>query len=153
MKCPVCSNELVEYHAGSINVDICRDGCSGIWFDGAEFDKVVEHSEAFPDELLRVRKNAQVVIDRSKIRNCPKCPSQKLQRVVIDPEIRLEIDQCQSCHGTWLDIGELEFIRQRAKEDSEMAARVATFNKKLEAQIQNTDSRYRAQAFLKVIFG
>ncbi|MCI5132302.1 MAG: hypothetical protein D3904_12480, partial [Candidatus Electrothrix sp. EH2] len=33
MNCPVCNNPLTEVSIENIRLDICKDGCGGIWFD------------------------------------------------------------------------------------------------------------------------
>ena len=151
MKCPVCSHELVEYQAGPFNVDICRDGCSGIWFDKEELDKCDEHSEAFPDELLRLRKFPNVVIDRSKPRGCPCCAGQQLARIMLDAETRFEIDRCPKCQGHWLDNGELERMRKLSKSNAEIEDRIRTFEKQASAQLKDVDTRRRILGFFRLI--
>ncbi|MBN8548054.1 MAG: zf-TFIIB domain-containing protein [Deltaproteobacteria bacterium] len=150
MKCPVCSKQLVEFKAGSLALDICRDGCSGIWFDAAELDKCDEMTEHFPEELLRVNKNPNVVIDRSKIRQCPKC-SVNMSRITLDTERRFEIDHCPSCAGQWLDNGELGRMRQVSKDNAEREANLAIFKKRINEQIQGNDARSRMTSFLKSV--
>lgn len=152
MKCPACTSTLSEFQAVNFKVDICKDGCSGIWFDAKEFEKCDEHSERFPQELLRVKKNASTVIDRNKQRPCPCCPSTTLTRVVLDKERGFEIDQCPKCSGHWLDIGELEKIRATNKEDIEIAARVATFEKKAAEDLKNPERARKVRAVLELIF-
>ncbi len=151
MKCPVCSKPLVQYQAGAFDVDICRDGCSGIWFDKSELEKCDEFHESFPEELLRLNKNPQVVIDRSKPRSCPVCAGQPLTRITIDPETRFEIDSCQSCHGHWLDVGELERMRKVSKSDAEMERRISDFEKRASQQLKDVDARRRVTAFFRLI--
>ena len=151
MKCPACSNELHEYKAGSYNVDICRDGCSGIWFDKDELVKCDEHNEPFPNELLRVRKQANVVIDWNKARKCPSCTDATLTKVVLDPEIRFEIDKCPKCEGNWLDIGELENIRRRQKEDSELDARLKSYEAQAEKHLKDLDKSFKISGLLRLI--
>ena len=151
MKCPACNSQLHEYKAGTLCVDICRDGCSGIWFDKAEFEKCDQHTEPFPPELLRIRKQASVVIDRNKARSCPKCVGKTLKHIVIDPEIRFEIDECPACGGHWLDIGELEHIRSTDKDTSAMHARIAAFEKKVEAQLKSSDKAFKLRSLIQLI--
>ena len=153
MKCPVCSNELHEYNAGSIQVDICRDGCSGIWLDKSELEKCDEYDEPFPQDLLRIRKIANVVIDYNKVRSCPRCASQTLTRVVLDPEIRFEIDLCPKCKGNWLDIGELENIRRKQKKESELNKRLEEYDDRVDLHVKDVDERYKVKGVLKKLFG
>ena len=153
MKCPTCSHMLYEYEAGAIRVDICRDGCSGIWLDKSEFEKCDEHDEPFPEELLRIRKTPNVVIDRSRPRHCPCCEGQLLSRIVLVPEVRFEIDRCERCEGTWLDIGELENIRLKQKTDSELDQRLKEYDEQVRRQIEGVDARYRVKTVLKKLLG
>ncbi len=151
MKCPACNSLLVAYNADGFVVDICRDGCSGIWFDKTELERCDQHKEPFPPELLRVRKIAAVAIDRNKQRQCPKCSPNVLSRVVIDPETRFEIDRCDACDGAWLDIGELEAMRRRDAADSALQARLDGYAQQLESQLKSVDSRRRIMSLLKVL--
>ena len=152
MKCPVCSNELAEYNTGNFKADICRDGCAGIWLDESELEKCDQFNEKFDSNLLRVKKNADVLIDRNKKRNCPKCTDQVLNRVMLDKDRMFEIDNCPKCHGHWLDIGELERMRSLDKENSELMGRVNSFQKKLEEDYKDPSKRGKVAAFLQLLF-
>ena len=152
LTCPVCSHALVNYRAGSLNIDICRDGCSGIWFDATELERCDQHSEQFPAELLRVKKNAAVVIDRSKTRICPRCKSCALERVKLDAESNFEIDRCPQCLGHWLDIGELERIREKSKEEEALASRLRINAERIERELQGANPRPGLEALVRVIF-
>ncbi len=149
MKCPVCEGELREYQAPGFRVDICRDGCSGQWFDARELEKCNQHTEVFPEELLLLRKSPNVVIDRSLIRQCPRCVGVDLQRVVLDADKRFEIDSCPSCSGSWLDIGELSYLRQQDKEAHAIEERMRQYEQKIEAQIQAVDRAFGVKALVK----
>jgi len=73
MRCPVCQEEMVEQDFGGVKVDICKDGCKGIWFDWSELSKLDEENEGFGNALKEAldypRANDE---DRGQI-NCPKC--------------------------------------------------------------------------------
>lgn len=153
MKCPVCKRELHEYNAESFRVDICRDGCSGIWFDSGEFEKCNQNNEPFPAELLRVRKISDVVIDRVKERTCPRCTDSPMTKTVMDYDFEVEIDSCPKCHGHWLDIGELEHLRNEDQENSAIANRIAAWHKRIDEQMKSVDTAHKVKAFIKVIFG
>lgn len=152
MKCPACSNSLHTREATTFLVDICCDGCGGIWLDQGELVKCDEVNEPFPAELLRVIKNSNVVIDRNKQRKCPKCSDSQLGRIVVDPEIRFEIDQCSVCNGCWLDIGELEFIRNRNKESSDLDQRLRNYDQQITGALKDPIRAKRVRAVLELIF-
>ena len=35
MNCPICKKEMVEEDFGGVVIDVCKNGCKGIWFDWA----------------------------------------------------------------------------------------------------------------------
>lgn len=110
MKCPACFNELAPMQVGSLVVDVCQDGCAGIWFDAFELQRVDEEAE--PGEpLLHIRRDPRVVVDSSRKRECPRCPGIKLHRHFFSAKRRIQVDQCPNCAGYWLDAGELAQIR------------------------------------------
>ena len=152
MKCPVCTNTLHSFDAGSFTVDICKDGCAGMWFDKGELDSCNEHNEPFPQELLRVKKSIDVVIDRSKTRVCPSCQSQEMTRVSLDPETNFEIDQCPKCEGHWLDVGELQHLRELEKEEAEMNERISSFEKRVAEQLSDPTTAHKVKAFVTKLF-
>ncbi len=152
MKCPVCSNSLSAFDAGSFTVDICKDGCAGIWLDKGELEKCNEHTDPFPQELLRVKKSLDVVIDRSKTRLCPSCEDQEMTRITLDAETNFEIDQCPTCKGHWLDVGELEHLRAKEKEEAEMSARIADFEKQVADKLSDPESAHKVKAFVTKLF-
>lgn len=115
MKCPACSGTLMAVSAGSATLNVCLQQCGGIWFDRAELEKFDEHREPIAENLLRAVKNSNVVIDHRKERDCPKCSGQKLAKRHYDSEHNVEIDECESCSGIWLDLGELHVLRMQDK--------------------------------------
>ena len=44
INCPACGKEMKKIYLPNekINIDICLDGCGGIFFDNREFDKFNE---------------------------------------------------------------------------------------------------------------
>jgi len=114
MKCPACNNDLTEKSVKDIKVDICENGCGGIWFDQLELKKVDEPHEAAGENLLDVKVNSGIKVDHSKRRNCPKCEdSPVLMRHYFTPKREVEIDECPKCAGIWMDVGELSHIRKQ----------------------------------------
>ena len=57
VKCPACGNEMVKIFANeTANVDICLDGCGGIFFDNHELEKFDEPKENIDDVIAFVLK-------------------------------------------------------------------------------------------------
>jgi Zn-finger nucleic acid-binding protein len=52
MKCPVCSKEMVPENFG-INVDVCENGCKGIWLDHDELQNLDENNEGLGEALRK----------------------------------------------------------------------------------------------------
>jgi len=54
--CPACNRKLSKLKVQDIVVDICEDGCGGVWFDAGELKKVDEKHEN-AGEILLNKKN------------------------------------------------------------------------------------------------
>ena len=116
MKCPACFHQLTQLQVGNLFIDVCQGGCGGIWFDGFELQRVDEEQEAAGEHLLEIQRNEKLVIDQSRKRECPRCDGIKLQRHFFSAKRKVEVDQCPSCGGYWLDAGELAKIRAEKAE-------------------------------------
>jgi uncharacterized protein len=133
MKCPACSSELSGVSAGAIQLEVCSHSCGGVWFDAGELEKLDEREECAGKDVLRPMRNQNVVVDRTKPRQCPKCESTTLTKQMHDSQYQIEIDSCPKCSGIWLDLGELEALRShnsdhnsRQKVIDQYATRAAT---------------------------
>lgn len=118
MKCPVCERDLQEIKIKDIIVDVCMNGCGGIWFDNREIKKVEQHETA-GEFLLDIKKDPNIIIDNSKTRFCPKCLEQKMVTHFVSINREIEVDECYNCGGIWLDFGELGEIRQQYPTEEE----------------------------------
>ena len=73
MNCPVCQTEMLEKDFGGVKVDVCENGCKGIWFDWFELMKLDETNEGVGDALKQALAEPRVNDeDRAQI-PCPKC--------------------------------------------------------------------------------
>ena len=109
MKCPACGNELSQAVAGGVTLDVCIGSCGGIWFDAFELQRVAKSP---PGEIaLSIMASPMAQIDRARKRRCPKCDGIVLMRHFFSPKRRVEVDECPSCGGYWLDAGELAAIQ------------------------------------------
>jgi PAS domain S-box-containing protein len=119
LQCPRCwvmlNKEEVKLLGPKVIIDVCPK-CQGIWFDNEELEKVLGTRKL--DSLLTKRTGTE---SRSKLK-CPRCG------VLMDLEYAedVEIDVCPSCHGVWLDYGELERLKEltEAGGDEEVGAGV-----------------------------
>jgi Zn-finger nucleic acid-binding protein len=111
MKCPACNNKLKEIKVGDILVDVCDDGCGGVWFDQFELEKVDEPHETAGEALLHMKINLDVHVNHDEKRICPRCPDQKMAKKRLKDKLHFEVDECPNCGGVWLDYGELAQIR------------------------------------------
>ena len=123
MKCPACDRELAVVQVGAVEVDVCQNGCGGVWFDAFELKRVDEEHERAGDHLLQISRDPQMQLDRTRKRNCPRCTDIKLKRHHFSRTSQVEVDHCPNCAGYWLDADELQRIRA---EQSPMTGVAAT---------------------------
>jgi Zn-finger nucleic acid-binding protein len=111
MKCPACSQNLIQINTGGLVVDVCQEGCGGIWFDNRELQQVDEAHEFDLEPLLNIRYDLGIEVDYRARRECPRCPGVILMRQGYAGSSRIQVDRCATCGGFWLDGGELAQIR------------------------------------------
>jgi len=158
MKCPVCGKEMVTENFG-VNVDVCENGCKGIWFDQSELMMLDEKNEGLGAALeaaLRYPRNNDG--QRGPIK-CPNCGipmhTHKYKRAK-----EVNVDECYNCGGFFLDSGELTDIRNNYMSDVEVQAYVdkiinsvpeyAQAMKDLETQKKRLESIQKFTKFLTV---
>ena len=111
--CPACQKEMVKVFIPTKNiyVDICLNGCGGIFFDNREF-KFFDELKENMDEIAKAYEGKTFEpVGEYKTRTCPRCTSTMVKNsAALAGEI--EVDDCYYCGGKFLDFGELEKIRQ-----------------------------------------
>lgn len=122
MKCPACNNTLEEIAVEGITLDVCRNGCGGIWFDNFELMKVDEPDECDAEQLLDIEIDESIKVDHNARRNCPVCENQPMLRHFFSVKRSVTVDECPKCGGVWLDYGELGSIRKQFKSEEERTA-------------------------------
>lgn len=122
MNCPACGTKFTQKKIGDVELNICDKGCGGIWFDQFEFKKFDEPHEPDVAALFQVNVNPNIHVDHSKQFKCPKCPNIIMMRRFSSPKRQIQVDECAQCAGIWLDIGELNQIRQEYHSESERKA-------------------------------
>lgn len=111
MNCPACENTMKQMELGGVVVDVCEDGCGGVWFDNFEMKKFDEKHETAGEALLDIKTNPSVKIDHSKRIKCPQCDDIVMMRHFYSVKHEVVVDKCPGCNGYWLDCGELRKIR------------------------------------------
>ncbi|MFC1538856.1 zf-TFIIB domain-containing protein [Candidatus Latescibacterota bacterium] len=118
MICPVCVNEMIEENFGGVAVDVCKNGCRGIWFDWAEIVKLDERNEGFGKALEEALKYPQTNEENRGNILCPKCGiPMHIHKYKSSKEIN--VDECYVCGGFFLDSGELQVIRDTFMSEEE----------------------------------
>lgn len=124
MECPACDATLHERTVSDLLVDVCEEGCGGVWFDNFELEKVDEAHESTGTALLEPREAAgggaasgadeavDAATDHETLRPCPKCRDAIMHRHFFTVKREVEVDECPACAGVWLDAGELGEIRR-----------------------------------------
>ena len=141
MKCPACGNNLEQTAIEDITLDVCRNGCGGIWFDRFELDKVDEAHESAGEALLATELDPDITVDHDRKRKCPKC-DMPMMRHFYSPSQHVEVDECPQCAGVWLDAGELQSIRERSmSEDQRNEAANKYFSEIFDVQLEHLRSQ------------
>ena len=148
--CPSCDKKLEHYSALGVQLDGCKSGCGGIWFDTGELSKFEDLKESPPFEILKLKKFAEVAINRARVRKCPKCINQPLQTRLMEQTSGIEVDTCLRCSGNWLDLGELKTIREDRAEIEKMEQALADLESK--AKLGEASWPRGLRAVLKLIF-
>ena len=106
MNCPKCPAELGPMVLDNVCMEFCV-GCRGLWFEQEESAFIAELTNDFP--------NPQSARSEGKTTPyaCPRC-RHKLEEVSFAPPHRVRLDFCRTCHGVWLDKGELKKVEETA---------------------------------------
>jgi Zn-finger nucleic acid-binding protein len=106
LPCPRCHSELTERQLGAIAIDIC-EACGGHWYDAGELERVRQMGPAERPRGLPDPRPPRWVDSKALDVVCPRCREPLgADRYAYSSD--LVIDRCPTCHGVWVDAGELE---------------------------------------------
>jgi uncharacterized protein len=155
MDCPTCTKKLEEISIEKIQLDVCKNGCGGIWFDNFELKKMDEPHE-FTDEniidLLSFGSPAEYEL--SGKRNCPKCKNIIMMQNFYSVKKEVQVDHCPKCAGYWLDEGELFKIRKQfTTEDERKQAALDCFSTLFDGELSamKRESELKAAQAQKIV--
>lgn len=103
MNCPRCRSALSEVKLDEIVLDRCAQ-CGGIWFDFAEFERILNRESRAIRELLP-RGGAHQQPEEDNL-PCPRC-SATLIRMRTAPG-SISYHGCLTCYGRWLDGSDIQ---------------------------------------------
>jgi len=123
IKCPACQKEMHKIFIPSegINIDVCLDGCGGIYFDNREFKCFDEPHENMEEIVKAIEDKRFEKVDETLPRTCPVCGA-KMVKNFASVKKEVQIDECYACGGKFLDHGELTKIRSQYKTEAERTA-------------------------------
>lgn len=121
--CPACGKEMAKVFMPeqNINLDVCVNGCGGIYFDNREFQQFDERHENIDALIDAIKGKTFKLVDESLKRTCPVCGATMVKNF---SSIRknIQIDECYSCGGKFLDNGELIKIRGEYETEADRSA-------------------------------
>lgn len=111
--CPACGCDMIKLFIAdkAINLDICADGCGGIYFDNQEIREFSAENEDLSEIKQILEGKNFMPVDDTLTRICPVCKTPMVKTNAFG----VQIDTCYKCGGIFLDNGEFEQIRTHFK--------------------------------------
>ena len=158
INCPACGKPMQKVFIANtgFNLDVCCDGCGGIFFDNKELKFFDEQNENI-DEIAEILKNKTFQkVDESQTRICPVCGNNMVKNhVSIKKEI--QIDECYNCGAKFLDNGELELMREQYATEKDrqqdfLSSTYSEIGSKIDnLELQNTLNQNSRSKLLKLL--
>ncbi len=149
MNCPVCLRTLTSIKFGELEVDVCKGGCGGVWFDRFEFKQVDEPTEKIGEALLKIERDPKIQVDFTAKRKCPKDQTLMMQHFSSSKR-KVVIDECPKCAGVWLDVGELATIRNEYSSETErQKAQQTYFSEVFGQQLKELENKRKTKESMK----
>ena len=106
MKCPVDQVKMRQLEDKGIAMDWC-DLCDGIWLDSGELTRLTKTAADLPNLPPEPTSPPRRQTNTPPL--CPRCDFMT-ETVPYGQEASILIDRCPTCHGLWLERGELQEI-------------------------------------------
>lgn len=128
IKCPACGKLMKKVYLEKQDfvIDVCLDGCGGIWLDTRELKKIDEQNEDISALTSAYANKTFEKADGTTDRICPVCHT-KMVKNHVSSKMEITIDECYSCGGKFFDYKEIEAMRAQYKNDNERVADVEKF--------------------------
>lgn len=111
--CPACEKKMKKIFMCEQGccLDVCTDGCGGIFFDPNELQHFDEEKESIDELKKEINGKTFEQVDESEIRVCPLCGNNMVKNYISAKE-QVQIDECYCCGAKFFDHGELEKMRE-----------------------------------------
>lgn len=150
--CPACGAEMRKVFVKSANcyLDVCLDGCGGIYFDNEEFDKINQAQAEIPELVDALKDKHFMLVDTEKARMCPDC-SHIMIKSFSSQNNEVEVDTCKNCGGVFLDCNELFQIRNQDINSVDLASTESDFISQLDNSNESDDDKKLIKKLFKNI--
>ena len=145
--CPACRKEMKKVFLSDqgIYVDVCLDGCGGIFFDNREFKKADENAEDITPLINALKDKQFEEVNTTQIRYCTTCGRQMVKNFA-SAKHEIQIDECYGCGSTFLDYNELRKIRAQYEPEAERGEdALKQFYTEYASEIEAFDLKYNKQ--------
>ena len=114
LNCPACGTPMkkVFLEEQGFILDVCLNGCGGIWFDNRELSKVDEKTEDISNLAAAYEGKNFHRVDKEQDRDCPLC-HKKMVKNCASAKQEITVDECYQCGGKFFDYQELETMRNQ----------------------------------------
>ena len=143
--CPACGKEMVKVHmpVKDFYIDVCVDGCGGIYLDNREYKYIDEPSEDITPLIELLEGKTFNNVYKSKERICAVCGNTMVKNFS-SSNYTIEIDECYTCGGKFLDYKEIEKIRAEFLTEQDRAnAAIDEMNDKYGAEIAAMNAKHK----------
>ncbi|MCD7879272.1 MAG: zf-TFIIB domain-containing protein [Candidatus Gastranaerophilales bacterium] len=147
LTCPACGKEMKKIFMSEQNLylDVCLDGCGGIFFDKGEFKKFDEVTEDITPLLEAIKDKTFKTVSEYDTRVCPLCGMNMVKNYT-DATQEIQVDDCYNCGGKFLDNKELDKIRaQYTTEADRVEAVMNEFKKAASEELEEFETKFNKQ--------
>lgn len=126
LKCPACDRlmQKIFFPKEGVNVDLCVDGCGGMYFDNRELGFFAKQSVNLDDILETVNNKDFAEVDSTSYRGCAVCGARMIKNFTSVSK-HVKIDECYSCGGKFLDNCELQKMRAEYNSEKDKIADIS----------------------------
>lgn len=128
INCPACGCEMEKIYLqdAGISIDICTNGCGGLFFDNQELQTINASEKDINEVKKALNGKTFKAVDSAQTRVCPVCGT----KMVKTKAFGTEIDTCYNCGAVFLDANEIDTVKLKRHESAPMPA--STENEQIE---------------------